>query len=280
VNEPLPGLEGAMLRWGAKVPPILAGSLPVGEFSTARPGTLLRSIPGVARLLARDGTIVEIDAEASADRALIMSLVQGPVTAALIHQRGELPLHGATLVHPARGIAYAFVGPQGAGKSTLAFALAGRGWHLLSDDLTRVTTDQNGVRVWTGRSGIKLCADACDGFGLDRARMAALPGWRGKFLATVEPIEGGFPLGAIFVLNRGGAPASIEPGSASAMALLSMNTMRVHYVKPLGTAKAHLAAVVQICTMVPMLYLTTKDSPSTVAERIELLTDELVTKSR
>lgn len=46
---------------------------------------------------------------------------------------GALVLHASVVVRP-DGVAVAFAGPVGAGKSTMALALASRGWKLLSDD--------------------------------------------------------------------------------------------------------------------------------------------------
>jgi hypothetical protein len=138
-DRPLPGVKGAVVRQVSFVPDRLEGAVSVGRGSTARPGALLFDIPGLGRLIAKDGAVVEYLPEAGVDRAAIDSFDKGSLAAAIIHQRGDFPLHAATLVAAGAATATAIVGPSGAGKSTLAYELIRQGWRLLSDDLTRLT---------------------------------------------------------------------------------------------------------------------------------------------
>ena len=72
-------------------------------------------------------------------RREVLASLDGRVTAALLQQRRTLPLHLAAVVLNGRAIGFA--GPAGAGKSSLACALADRGHSLLTDDLGAVAYD-------------------------------------------------------------------------------------------------------------------------------------------
>ncbi len=63
----------------------------------------------------------------------LMVYLLGPVFAFVLRLRGFTPLHASAVV--IRGNAVAFVGPGGAGKSTIAGALARVGYPVLGDDV-------------------------------------------------------------------------------------------------------------------------------------------------
>ena len=62
-----------------------------------------------------------------------MVYLLGPVFAFVLRLRGFIPLHASAAV--VRGNAVAFVGPGGAGKSTIAGGLAREGYQILGDDI-------------------------------------------------------------------------------------------------------------------------------------------------
>ena len=103
VERSATGVPGATIREVPFISDVLAGAVPAGEFSVARPGALLRVIPGLARFLVRDGLTIDVAIEPGADRDEVQEFLDGAVLGALIHQRGELPLHAATLVPPGAG---------------------------------------------------------------------------------------------------------------------------------------------------------------------------------
>jgi len=88
---------------------------------------------GVAFALDHDGTNVwgTWPPEMSLKDAAVYLL--GPVFAFVLRLHGLVPLHASAAV--VRGSAVAFVGPGGAGKSTIAAALARKGYAILGDDI-------------------------------------------------------------------------------------------------------------------------------------------------
>lgn len=73
-----------------------------------------------------------------------------------------LGARGATVLHAScaskDGIAVAFVGPQRAGKSSVAAALLTQGWRLLADDAVVVSVDGARVRVEPSFPAVRLWA--------------------------------------------------------------------------------------------------------------------------
>jgi hypothetical protein len=271
-------LAGAEVVEVPRLPATLEGASSIGPYSVARPGAVLRVVPGLARFLARDGSVIELAKEPASDEGDIESLIQGPLAAALIHQRRELPLHGATLAPPDADTALALVGAQGAGKSTLAYELVRRGWRLLSDDLTRVTRTANGMFAWPGRTGIKLCRDACERFALDSSRMTRVSGERDKFLAPTATLDSPLQLRWIIAIEReplereplehGSDDIAFEAPLAGRMSLLSKNTFRASYIEALGQMRAHLRMVSAIATATRVVRLRGSGSPAQLAERV------------
>ena len=93
---------------------------------------LLHDAPSGARLRVT-GTRLFRDAHyATAPRDARIRLARAGAIIAL-RTRGLYQLHASAAVDP-NGIAWMFAGPSGVGKSTLAYALARQGWHILGDD--------------------------------------------------------------------------------------------------------------------------------------------------
>src|SRR3984957_11299012 len=87
----------------------------------ARDGTFYCGGAKIGAMAVRAGTEIVIDpADPRADERLLRYAVLGPALRALLHQRGLLVLHASVVVIGGRGVA--FVGDNGAGKSTVAAA--------------------------------------------------------------------------------------------------------------------------------------------------------------
>ena len=94
--------------------------------------TLLRPPSGV-RFLIEDGRTVRYETERGAQASDARAFLLGDAWAVLGWQRGLLPLHASSVTR-GRNL-HAFVGGPGAGKSTLAAALARHGCPLFTDDI-------------------------------------------------------------------------------------------------------------------------------------------------
>lgn len=74
-------------------------------------------------------------------KAYLMAIIMG----ALLIQRGLIPIHGSSIV--INGKAIVFTGRSGAGKSTLCAALRKKSYEYMSDDITAISINSDGVPV-------------------------------------------------------------------------------------------------------------------------------------
>ncbi len=243
LQGPVPGMPGATIRRVANLPTELPDGKPAGSFAQAKPGHLLSVLPGVGAFSARDGTLIEFAHADDADQGALALHLGGTARGALIHQRGELPLHAATLVPPGGETALAICGASGAGKSTLAAELCRRGWALVADDTTRVTWDGTHPVAWPSRDTIKLWKDACDAAGLDIADLRRVMNGLDKFYVRVAARDKPVRLGTIVELSPSGGADSLSAGDK--MALVSRNTYRPAQILPLGIQRQHVRIVAQ-----------------------------------
>jgi len=263
------GIAGVTVRRVPHLPATLEGGVRVGPYSAARPGRLLRVVPGVGRFLAEGGDRLEYWLEPGADEGAAEALLKGGVLGALIHQRGELPLHATTLVSPERNFAVALAGDSGSGKSTTAYELVRRGWMLLGDDLTRVTIGGGAALAWPGRSRLRLLDDACASFGIDTATLDPAPNWPGKYRLELERWDRPVPLGAVVVLERSAAAPLLDlVGGAAAVGLVAGETYRPHYVSALGQSRRHFELVAATAASARVLHCRGRASVGEIADAL------------
>jgi hypothetical protein len=266
IDEPA-GIAGLTVRRVESLPERLDGAVCVGPFSSARPGLLLRVVPGTGRFLARDGRSLEYWIEPGADPVAVEALLHGGVLGALIHQRGDLPLHATTLVCPSGRFAVALGGHSGAGKSTTAYELVRRGWTILSDDLTRVSLETGVPVAWPGRSRLRLLPDACRAFGLDPAALASAPKRLGKYIVDLPRWQEPIALSTLVALERTDGPLEVATVfGASRSAIIAEHTYRPHYLAALGRTAHHFRLVAATAAFATVLRLRGSASVQEVAD--------------
>lgn len=214
IDGPVSGIPGANIRRVKGLSEHLPGGEPAGQYVEAMPGQLLITVPGVCRCLVRDGLSIEYAPEPDADPGAVILFLNGGARGALIHQRGELPLHAATLVPPGGDTALAICGASGAGKSTLAAELSRRGWLLVADDTTRVTWRETHAIAWPSRDSIKLWRDACDANDMDVAGLERVTAALDKYYLHAPTLNRPVRLAAVCeLLFEGQQPRNaLSPG--------------------------------------------------------------------
>jgi hypothetical protein len=266
---PVPGVPGAKIYEVDSLPDTLEDAVRVGPFSVARPGALLRIMPGIGRFLARDGSTIEVCREEGADPSAVSQFLYGAVRAALIYQRGGFALHGACLVPPGRAEAIAIAAPSGTGKSTLAGELVRRGWSLLGDDLAAIYSEPEGMMVWPSRPGIKLWRDACEGLGIDVSDLDRLPGERDKYTLPAKTQQRPAPLRTIFFLDRTFSDGIVPITGPKRLSLLTENSYRPNYLAALGCVQSHFTLTCTISTEIDLAYLRHEGSVLSCADLVE-----------
>ncbi len=225
------------------LPDQLEGAEQVGQYMQIRPGAMLLRVPEVGAFLAEDGTTVRVAPVAGADPGAVDMYLHGAARAAILHQRGDLPLHASCLLPPDGLACIAVCGFSGAGKSTLAAEMHRRGWMVLADDSTRVSPRDGKPFAWPSHRGIKLWQDACERLELPTEKLQTVRTGLQKFFYPVTQDTEPLRLGTVVELTLSG-PGLVElPSIPERMALLTRHTFRQRQVAPLGMLKQHLQLV-------------------------------------
>jgi hypothetical protein len=245
----------------ATLPPMLGKVLAVSSTGQSAGGTttLVRTSAGEVAIRLSDvlhavtsGDELVVTVVPGASRERLGMLLSGPVLSALVTARGHLVLHGSA-VSLGDG-AVAFVGPTGAGKSTLAWLLARRG-ELLSDDALRVTVVGGHAVAHRGTTRTRLRKPLNSG----------LPGWMvlsvapdGRLLPPAgRAAPGSAPLRLVVVPSLSPQHtelrAVVVPGAEAAVRLCSLLAVR-------GVADDRLRATsfrrcVSLASVVPVVHL-------------------------
>lgn len=252
---PVPGVPGAEAREVDCLPEGLEGGIDVGGWSVARTGALLQTVPGVGRFLSTGGNRIEFIREKGIEPFMIENHLAASPRAALVHQRGGLPLHASCLVPPGENFAVAVTGYSGAGKSTLAAELMGRGWLLLGDDVTPLYGDSGVVMAWPSQGSLKLWRDACVRLDINPDELRSLPGERDKYLLPADAHVRPMRLGYVALLERGTDAGVIPLEGLARIEALARNTYKPNYLAGLGCVRSHFNLSCKIASEVAMAVL-------------------------
>jgi hypothetical protein len=182
-----------------------AAGVPAVRASTLRNGAYYR-------LAYADGTRVVLDTGANGiwvtapDGATVedtATYLLGPAMGFALRLRGVTSLHASSIAFGDRAVA--FVGPAGAGKSTLAAAFARRGNAILTDDVAPLVDDGDRFQVQPAYRRVRLWPDSVEFlFGTSDALPRITPNWEKRFLNLdgdrFRFAPGPLPLAAIYVL--------------------------------------------------------------------------------
>ena len=157
----------------------------------------------------------------------------GSAFAALLQQRGLLPLHGCAV--EVNGGAVVFVGPSGCGKSTLAGALRQRGYRVLADDVSVISFSPAGAPiVLAAYPQLKLWTDALKIFGKNPEDLPRVKAGLEKYGL---PLKEGFatnasPLKRVYELSVGNSqdPEIITLKGLDKLAVLMRHTYRLQFL--------------------------------------------------
>lgn len=183
------------------VAPVIPSPVYVEPANQISEDDFLHDLPGIARYRVRCGSEIVVDPHPQAPMADVRLYLLGTALGMLCHQRGMVPLHANAIDVAGTGVAFA--GPAGAGKSTLAAGLNHRGHRVLSDDLCVLSFDGERILVWPGLPQFRLCPDALEAFGHDRAKLKPATGNREKYILPnighmIEPCV----FKRLYVLNK------------------------------------------------------------------------------
>lgn len=153
----------------------------------------------------RQGCEIIVDPVPGVDERLLRLYLQGRVLGALLHQRGMLVLHGSAVAFD--GIAVAFLGYSGSGKSTAAASMNAKDCPIVADDLVVIDVIDNTPMVYPAFPKLKLWPEVAESLGY---KLDALPYVNPKTSKRTASLALGFsleplPLRRIYILEKGGA---------------------------------------------------------------------------
>jgi hypothetical protein len=198
--------------------PLRLGSIRYGSL----PGRIQVEVPWAARYLAEDGRLITVDVEPDATDSMVSTYITGFLLLFILDAAGALLLHGSAVSH--QGQALLFCGVRGAGKSTLAGALARRGCPVLCDDAIPL---RDGPLALPGIPSLKLLPDAYGRLVGSPDKDQPPSDGDGKYRAELGAVFDPLPLAGVYILNPGGCTGlSIEAlhGMAKIQALLANAT--------------------------------------------------------
>jgi hypothetical protein len=197
----------------------------------------------------------------------------GPVLGLLLRLRGALAFHASAV--RIGGAAFGFVGPHGAGKSTLAAALGAAGCGVMTDDVLHVRCEGTRWIAEPFASIVKLWPDGARmalGAGSDLPPIAS--GWDKRALTVgtrVPGVDEPLPLAALACLAEAAASCGVSSMSpASALVRLCANSSAAHLLD--GDARAaEFRALSSLVRDVPCVELTPPLDPSDYAAFVRLV---------
>lgn len=201
----------------------LPGATHTGVLWQARRGAYLLDVPDVARYLVAEGARVSVDANAGADPDEVERYLGTTPLAALHLQRGQPVLHAAWVVPPDGSAAVVLAGDSATGKSTLAAALARRGWHVGADDLTPVGLVGDQVVAAATGSSLVLWPGVVERMSDLDATPEGPDGLRRRVAATAA--HNAMPIASIFWLGHHNLPDIESSPVAGAKAFHAISRM-------------------------------------------------------
>ncbi|HEU0099802.1 MAG TPA: hypothetical protein VFQ67_13640 [Allosphingosinicella sp.] len=211
-------------------------------------------IPAVGRFLTRAGREMLIEPAPNVSPRNLRLYLLGSAFAAILHQRGLLPLHANAVVVEGRAIG--FMGHPGAGKSTLAAWFHDRGFDVLADDVCVVTGGADKAPLaHPGIPRLRLWREALEAGGRDASAYERSFDDMDKYTVPtdLERALPAVPLSHLYLLEKADGEPSVTrlEGSAAVEAMIA-NTYRGAYVRLMGLTRQHLLACAELARTVPV----------------------------
>lgn len=243
---------------------IRVGALPEHGVSLGSPGgwlqvageSVLVAIPEVARYLVSQGNEVIIEPATTATEDDVRAFLLTVVLGILLHQRGELVLHGSAIA--INGQAVGFLGVSGSGKSTLAAGFRRRGFAVLTDDLCVVRPTIDGqMAIYPSFPHMKLWLDSLQKLELSAAGLRRIHSR--KLEKRALPLGGEFvseplPIRKLYILRRNDGKEILLKAleGPSKFAALKNQTYRIGLLRYLNRREGHFARALELARAVPM----------------------------
>lgn len=211
-------------------------------------------IRSAGRFLIRGGREMIVEPGTKVSPRNLRLYLLGSAFAAILHQRGLLPLHANAVIVEGRAIA--FMGHPGAGKSTLAAWFHDRGFDVLADDVCVVTAGPDGAPLaHPGIPRLRLWREALEAGGRDASAYERSFDDMDKYTVptVLERVLPAVPLSHLYLLEKAeDAPSVTRLEGAAAVEAMIANTYRGAYVRLMGRTRQHMLACAELARSVPV----------------------------
>jgi len=171
----------------------------------------LLNVKGICKYYAGFGKTIIVEPVPGTELESVRLFLLGTVMAAILYQKGLIPLHASAIVKDGKLILFA--GNSGAGKSTLLASLATKGYTVFTDDICVVSRGARGISGTASYPMLKLWEDAItqlenEAFTKDFKVRPKLPKY-GQFFYDAFSKET-LPIDKIFILAPNNNAAEIK----------------------------------------------------------------------
>jgi hypothetical protein len=206
--------------------------------------------PGIASFKAIKGHTILVS-PVTEDPNLISLFTVSEALGLILFQRGYFLLHASSVL--VGDEAWCFMGDPGAGKSTTAAAFIKAGCRLLSDDLTAITFDKDGVaQVLPAYPQLKIWDKTVGGLNYDRLDLQPVSEGVNKFAYQPKSTfsHDNVNLGKVFFLHKARNRKSLQPLNAVEiptemvknfplpLGLLKGEALKTHFLQSFQCAKS------------------------------------------
>jgi hypothetical protein len=181
--------------------------------------------------------------------------------------RGFELLHGGAVVVP--GGAVAFVGPAGAGKSSLVSELMRRGHRLLSDDVIAIDESGESVTAFPGPAVMNLPLAAADDDTLGTSVIARFEREEELWVVVAGAADQPAPLTAIFILDRAGTHTAVEPMQRASFLDLAPYAISLPHGRERAQRRFDLLSTLATRVPVSRLVRGPNGSPAVLADHVQ-----------
>lgn len=224
-----------------------------GVLFEATANDFLFKFKGIGRYRVQDGKRIIIQPEKDALPEEIRLVLLGSCIGALLHQRGNLALHGSAISDGHQTVIVS--GPSGAGKSTLAAAFLELGYSVIADDISVVGFNkEHQFIVEHGIPHLKLWKDVLVHFKQSDDLAKVRPRLEKYRMPILLPEERAAPLTRMVILNPSNANdlKYAEITGLGKFHQLRDHTYRLQFVDKLDQTEAHFRNLSRLVNSIQM----------------------------
>ncbi len=208
-------------------------------FSQLNKDEYILNVKGVCRYYASHGKTVVFEQGEESELLSVRLFLLGTIMAAILFQRGEIPMHASAIIKDGQLILFA--GNSGVGKSTLLASLSNLGYKVFSDDVCVLKIDKdNKVTGTASYPMIKLWEDTLEKlnnteFNKDYKVRPQLPKFGQFFYQTFNKET--IPLDKIFILSPQNTISEVTINELGSLAVFKQLEKQVYKFQLIGNTQ-------------------------------------------